>query len=81
MPNQHEQYASSMKAQPQRRPMQSAMLVERAQRVMHEFRKLLEQREAQLNQIERFLGGPNLLSLRKTDFLSVSKTLVTAHSR
>jgi len=31
------------------------MLVERAQGLMREFRKLLEQREAQLEQVERFV--------------------------
>src|SRR5262249_7599232 len=45
----HEQYDRSMKAR------ETAMLVERAQRVMRESRKLLEQREAQLRQQEQFL--------------------------
>src|SRR5215510_13391508 len=45
----YEQYDRSMKAR------ETAMLVERAQRVMRESRKLLEQREAQLRQQEQFL--------------------------
>jgi len=44
-----------MKARPQRRRRQTAMLVERAQRVMRESRKLLKQREMQLKQQEQFL--------------------------
>ena len=46
----HEQYGRSMKALET-----AAMLVERAQRLMCESRKLLEQREAQLKQQEQFL--------------------------
>jgi len=34
---------------------ETAMLVERAQHLMSESRKLLEQREAQLRQLEQFL--------------------------
>src|SRR5262245_1830478 len=49
-PMHHEQYRRSMKA-----PETAAMLVERAQRLMCESRKLLEQREAQLRQQEQFL--------------------------
>jgi hypothetical protein len=51
----HEQYGRSMKARPQRQRRETAMLVERAQRLMCESRKLLEQREAQLRQQEQFL--------------------------
>jgi len=39
-----------MKAGPQSRCRQTATLVEKAQRVMRESRKLLEEREAQLKQ-------------------------------
>jgi len=51
----HEQYGKTMKARPQRQRRETAMLVERAQRLMCESRKLLEQREAQLRQQEQFL--------------------------
>jgi len=44
-----------MKAQLQRQRRQTAMLVERAQSVMRESRRLLEQREMQLKQVEHFL--------------------------
>ena len=44
-----------MKAQPQRRWRETAMLVERAEHLMCESRKLLEQRQAQLKQQEQFL--------------------------
>ena len=44
-----------MKAQLQRRRQQTTMLVDRAQGLMRESRKLLEQREAQLKQQEQFL--------------------------
>ena len=44
-----------MKTQPQRRGGETAMLLERAQRVMHESRKLLEQRELQLKQLDHLL--------------------------
>jgi hypothetical protein len=44
-----------MKAGPQSRRRQTATLVEQAQRVMRESRKLLEQRQAQLKQREQFL--------------------------
>ena len=54
-PTWHEQYGSSMKAEPQSRRRKTATLVERAQRVMRESRKLLEEREAQLKQKEQFL--------------------------
>ena len=55
-PMHHEQYGRSMKARrPQRQRQETTMLVERAQRLMCEFRKLLEQREAQLRQQEQFL--------------------------
>ena len=36
------------------------MLIERAQRVMRESRKLLEQREVQLKQLEQLLQSANL---------------------
>jgi len=45
----HEQYGRSMEA------LETATLVERAQHLMSESRKLLEQREAQLRQLEQFL--------------------------
>jgi hypothetical protein len=44
-----------MKAWRQRQRRQTAMLVEQAQRVMRESRKLLEQREAQLKRRSSFL--------------------------
>jgi len=44
-----------MKAQPERRRRESAMLVERAQCLMRESRKLLAQRVAQLKDQEQFL--------------------------
>jgi len=44
-----------MKARLQCQRLETAMLVEQAQRVVHESRKLLEQREAQLKQLEQFL--------------------------
>ena len=44
-----------MEARPERRRHETAMLVKRAQGVMRESRKLLEQREAQLKQMERFI--------------------------
>jgi hypothetical protein len=43
-----------MKARPQRQ-RQTAMLVKRAERVTREARKLLEQRELQLKQLELLL--------------------------
>jgi hypothetical protein len=43
-----------MGARQQRQWRQTAMLIKRAQRVMHESRKLLEQREMQLKQLEHF---------------------------
>src|SRR5262249_23137041 len=49
------QYGRSMKARPQCRGRETAILVERAQRVLCEFRKLLEQREMQLEQQEQFV--------------------------
>ena len=45
-----------MKAQPERRRRETAMLLERAHGLMRESRKLLEQREARLKQQEQFLG-------------------------
>src|SRR5262249_46937699 len=48
-PMHHEQYGRSMKA-----PETAAMLVERAQGLVRESRKLLEEREAQLRQQEHF---------------------------
>ena len=51
----HEQYGRSMKARRQCQRRETAMLVERAQRLMRESRKLLEEREAQLKQQEQFL--------------------------
>ena len=44
-----------MKAQSQRGRLEAAVLVERADRVMREARKLLEQREVQLKNLEHFL--------------------------
>jgi hypothetical protein len=44
-----------MKARSERRRWETATLVKRAQGVMRESRKLLEQREAQLRQMERFV--------------------------
>jgi hypothetical protein len=43
-----------MKARLQRRRRETAMLVERAQGVLRESRKLLQQREVQLKQLEQF---------------------------
>ena len=51
----HEQYGRSMKARLQCQRLETATLVEQAQRVMRESRKLLEEREAQLKQQEQFL--------------------------
>jgi hypothetical protein len=44
-----------MKAWPQRRRRETAILVQQAQRVLGESRKLLEQREMQLRQREEFV--------------------------
>jgi hypothetical protein len=44
-----------MKARSERRRRETATLVKRAQGVMRESRKLLEQREAHLKQMERFV--------------------------
>ena len=44
-----------MKAWPQRRRRETAILVQQAQRVLGESRKLLEQREMQLRQQEQFV--------------------------
>jgi hypothetical protein len=44
-----------MKARPERRRRETAMLVQRARSVLRESRKLLEQREGQLKQMERFV--------------------------
>jgi len=44
-----------MKARSQRGQLEAAALVERAGRVMREARKLLEQREVQLKNLEHFL--------------------------
>jgi len=44
-----------MEARPERRRRETAVLLERALDVMRESRKLLEQREAQLKQMERFI--------------------------
>jgi hypothetical protein len=44
-----------MKAWPERRRRETAMLVQQARSVLRQSRKLLEQREAQLKQIERFV--------------------------
>jgi len=44
-----------MKARPQRRRREAAMLLQRARSVLNESRKLLEQREGQLKQMERFV--------------------------
>jgi len=44
-----------MEARPERGRRETAVLVERAQRVICESRKLLEQREAQLKHMERFI--------------------------
>jgi hypothetical protein len=49
-----------MKARPQRQRQQTAMLLERAQRVMRDSGKLLEQREMQLRQFEQFLQSADL---------------------
>jgi hypothetical protein len=51
----HEQYGRSMKGQPQRQQRESAMLVQRARSVLRESRKLFEQPEGQLQQMERFI--------------------------
>ena len=51
----HETICRSMKARPQRRRRETAMLVEQAERVLCESRELLEQRVAQLKQQEQFL--------------------------
>ena len=50
-----EQYDRSMKARLQCQRLETAILVERAMRLMCESRKLLEQRQAQLKQQEQFL--------------------------
>jgi len=44
-----------MKAQPERRRRETAMLVQRARSVLRESRKLLEQLKGQLKQMERFV--------------------------
>jgi hypothetical protein len=49
-----------MKARPQRRRQQTTMSLKRAQRVMGESRKLLEQREMQLRRLEQFLQSADL---------------------
>jgi hypothetical protein len=56
-PLHHEQYGRSMKARPQRQRRETAMSVQRARsmlRELRESRKLLEQLEGQLKQMERF---------------------------
>ena len=53
--------ATSMKARLQDLPRETAMVVERAYRVIGESRRLLEQRENQLRQVERFLQRNPLL--------------------
>jgi len=50
-----------MKAGPQRQWRETAALIDRAQRVLRDSRNLLEQREAQLKQLEQFLEqNPNI---------------------
>jgi hypothetical protein len=49
------QLAEVMKARPERRRRETAMLVERAWSALRESRKLLEQLEGQLKQTERFI--------------------------
>ena len=44
-----------MKARPQSGRHETAALIERAQRVLHASRKLCEQREVQLKELEQFL--------------------------
>ena len=62
----HEQYDKSMKARPQRRRRETGTLVEQAERVLCESRKLLEQREAQLEQLEQFLEqNPGIVRNRR----------------
>jgi hypothetical protein len=48
-------YDRSIKARPQHRRRETGMLLEQAQRVLCEARKLLEQREVQLKQLEQLL--------------------------
>jgi len=57
---------AGMKARSQLRRRQTAIFAERAQRVIAESRKLLEQREGQLKQLEQFLEQNPTVGVQNT---------------
>jgi hypothetical protein len=72
-----------MKAQPQRPRPQTAILIKRAQRAMHESRKLLEEREVQLKQSEYLLQSAAHKEIRgrKGAAAKIGSTRVQHHAR